>query len=250
MKRSFRTLALLPLSLAGIAVGAYSAQAANINPAGVPCFTCIQGSNTPPSSAVAFSIDTVANTVDFNFIPSAGPVNTPNFNVTGASAAFTEFAGSDGIISDINNLPFLLPSDPFPLPTPVDPFLVLDPGAADGEDFFIADSISQPIFTNSGGNAVFFTSVTGTWVSGDGTEYDGGLTISATFNGQSTAEVIADASDGTPVLTSWSFTGSISCPDGAPSCVPTQDVPEPNLVSSLAVVAGSAFLFRRKKEQQ
>jgi hypothetical protein len=245
MKRSFGTLALLPLSLAGIAVGSYSAQAANINPAGVPCFTCIQGSNNSPSSFVSVSIATngpggADDTVTFNFVPVIGLNNTPNFNITGASDAFAGFTGN-GIISDVVALPLIFPVDPFSgPPLPVNPFIVLDPGAADGEDFFVAESMSQPLFQNIGPSSVFFTSLTGKWFSGDGTSYNGGVTLSATFDGRSTAQVIADASDGTPVNTSWSFTGSIT---------PHVDVPEPSLVSSLAIVAGSAFLLRGKKEQ-
>jgi hypothetical protein len=247
MKKAISTIALIPLSLGGIAFSSLQAQAANIGPAGIPCTNCFQISNTgaPNASDVRFTITdpngTPANPNDdvatFWFDPAA-----LNFETTGAAGGpFAGFIGTDGTAVGPLVLPFSLdgtgyPGGVFTLPTP-QTFLVLDPGAPDGEDKFILEQVFRPIFTDiPGGSSFFIAELRGHFISGDGTAYNGSLTVQSTFNGQSVATVLTNARQPGGTSSSWSATGSIS----------PRPVPEPSAVLGLVAIFGSGVLLRKK----
>jgi hypothetical protein len=243
MKKAISTIALIPLSLGGIAFSSLQAHAANIGPVGIPCNGCLQFSTAGAGgSSVNFSIDNkgtadpLDDEVTFSFTPSF-PGN--NINISGAAGnPFGGFINNPNTtVADIGTLPLIFPGGEFVFATP-QAFLYLDgPGAADGEDIFFIERILQPAFVDDEfGSAEFRTRVFGHFQSGDGTLYNGSLTINSTFDNQTVAQVLAQASAGT-VSTSWSGTGSIS---------PRVLVPEPSAVLGLVAIFGSGVMLRKK----
>lgn len=250
LNKNLTYLALLPLSATALlAAGSGAATAATIGPGN--CVNCLQIATGSGAGASSVNVSIMDNAppgagpgdfVTFDFMPG-----TFNYNTTGASGPFASFAGLQGTVNDIVGLPFILPANPYAgPPLPINNFLILDPpGApnppsADGGDTFMLTEIFQPSFTDGANGAIFRADVRGMFMSDDGTAYNGTGIFSATFDGQTVAEVLAAATAPGGLSTSWSATFSKS----------DKIVPEPGTLAGLAALAGSMVLLRKRQKKQ
>lgn len=225
-----------------------------LNPAGA-------GNLCPGGAAVVLPNN---ECISFDFIPDAsganGSINTdPTTPVAGAFGQFSTTPPSLMSINDVIDIQFPLgsivslpgvpPANGVPVPITgafANDFAKFwDPGAgetlATANDTYDLQFITSLLFENLAGGqgSTFALNTSGIYTSGTGQTYRGTLAFSQVFSTQTTAQIVAAARTTTGFTTSFNVTGAI---------VPA--VPEPNLISGLALIGGLGMLLRKGNKKQ
>ena len=209
-------MAAVPVVAAGVFSDARSAAAASITGPGTIDFNG--------------SVKVTRNGMfDFDFFPTAGGTGEIDISPFTGTGGLVGFAPGPGSIKDLS-LPFM---------GVLDEFLVLDPGAMDGEDSFKLEQVTFPAtFADTTFGSSVTINVAGTFLSDTGLELPGTGVFTAQFIGQSVAQVQNTLNTGGELNTT--FSASFEAENAS--------VPEPSTMAGLALVAGfGTFLTRKKK---
>jgi hypothetical protein len=240
------TLAAFPLAAAALTTGVQSASALTFDPP-------VGGDTLDFGFSVnaAFSM-TNLGMLEVDFFQPVGAICTgiaglpddncatmgPSDSDNGAGTGF--FSPFDGLVASIVDKVEIDPNGPTNFAPDIDPFFVYDLAAFGGEedDKFIAESASQPLFTQDGDDALFSINVFGTIVDENGNTYKSRLVIGATFQNMKVEDIIEMLDNG----------DSITSALDAQQDLVVQNVPEPSAMLGLAAVLGAGFFAKKRKD--
>jgi hypothetical protein len=239
------SLAALPLAAAALTTGAQSASALTFAPP-------VGGDTLDFGFSVNANLNLVAGLLNVDFFQPVGGICTalaglpdnncatmgPSNSNNGPGTGF--FSPFDGLVASIVDKVEIDPNGETDFAPDIDPFFVYDLAAfgGEGDDKFIAEKASQPIFTQDGADALFSINVFGTIVDENGNTYKSRLVLGATFQNTTVANIISTLEQG----------GTITSALDAQQDLVVNNVPEPSAMLGLAAVLGAGFFAKKRKD--